>query len=489
MKVIRRPKLPRGLRWRSNSPYIWFSWRDSRGKQHQQSTETADPAKALSNKLELLAKAEHECEEMETQANDMSKLPLERVAELYFNWKAASNSPETIARERRVFAPVLKFFSPKLPIRAIKLPLIREYQQKRRQHVSKNMKQPVTGRSVNYEMHLLRSMMIFADCWTDRLAARYKPLRQIKKRAGKVASKQQLMTIFEKAKTNEYWQVAMYCAAVAVGTGCRGGEIRKLQLKDIQREEGKVVVRREIAKNRIQREPRLMALADWGLRYLLLRAQALGATVPEHYLLPLNLGKSKRLSGQREAKWDVTRPMTSWVKSWRRLMEACGMQGFRFHDLRHTFRTLGAEAGVPLEVMMAQLGHMDRDTSLEYVHIQQRALEQAKHLIESEQQEVLAIAEADPPTAPAVPKCTNVAPSRGWGQYGTALGARILGSKGPVSAVLGSHQKASGALPPSTTRTAASATATARVEPHTDASTQSRSAQNLAGPAHTKTVL
>lgn len=74
-------------------------------------------------------------------------------------------------------------------------------------------------------------------------------------------------------------------------------------------------------------------------------------------------------------------------------MEACGMQGFRFHDLRHTFRTLGAEAGVPLEVMMAQLGHMDRETSLNYVHIQHRALERAKQLIESEQAEVLACAE------------------------------------------------------------------------------------------------
>ena len=73
-------------------------------------------------------------------------------------------------------------------------------------------------------------------------------------------------------------------------------------------------------------------------------------------------------------------------------MQACGMAGFRFHDLRHTFRTLGAEAGVPLEVMMAQLGHMDRETSLEYVHIQQRALDRAKQMIEAEQSEVLTAA-------------------------------------------------------------------------------------------------
>jgi hypothetical protein len=86
--------------------------------------------------------------------------------------------------------------------------------------------------------------------------------------------------------------------------------------------------------------------------------------------------------------------MTSWIKSWRKLTTKCGMAGFRFHDLRHTFRTLGAEAGVPLEVMMAQLGHMDRETSLDYVHIQQRALERAKQLIEVEQSELLAVAQS-----------------------------------------------------------------------------------------------
>lgn len=147
------------------------------------------PAEALSNKLRFLAKREHEREDFKAQANEMGKLPLERVAELYFNWKAASSSPRTIERERRIFAQVIKFFSRKLPICAIMLPLIREYQHERRQHVSKNMKQPVTGRTANYEMHLLRGMMIFADCWTDSLAARYTPLRQIKKRVGKVAEK------------------------------------------------------------------------------------------------------------------------------------------------------------------------------------------------------------------------------------------------------------------------------------------------------------
>jgi integrase len=97
-----------------------------------------------------------------------------------------------------------------------------------------------------------------------------------------VASKDQIKTLITTALANEYWQLAMYCAAVAIGMGCRGGEIRNLQLKDIDLEEGKIRIVREIAKNRKEREPRLMALAEWGLRTLLIRAHALGATEPQH---------------------------------------------------------------------------------------------------------------------------------------------------------------------------------------------------------------
>src|SRR5947209_11558156 len=156
---------------------------------------------------------------------------------------------------------------------------------------------------------------------------------------------------------------------------------KNLQLSDIDLDGGKILILREIAKNRTERQPRLMALADWGMRQLLLREQALGATEPQHYLLPLSLTRP-RSAKDKNQKFDVNRPMTGWVKSWRKLTQKCNMDGLRFHDLRHTFRTLGAEAGVPLEVMMAQLGHMDRETCLQSVHIQHQALEHAEQLIE-----------------------------------------------------------------------------------------------------------
>lgn len=337
---------------------------------------------------QFVEKHNEDLQEINSQSTEMAKWPPKKVAEEYFKWKVANSSEATVEREKRIFKPVERFFASDFRVSAITLAHIREYQKQRRKHVSRTMRKPVTGRTVNYEMFLLRCVMSYADCWNENLTIGYQPLREIKQRAGKVASKDQIKALITTALANEYWQLAMYCGAVAIGTGCRGGEIRNLQLKDIDLEEGKVRILREIAKNRKEREPRLMALAEWGLRNLLVRAHALGATEPQHYLLPLRLVKSNSPRDSNR-KFDVNRPMTRWVRGWRKLTEKCGMKGFRFHDLRHTFRTLGAEAGVPLEVMMAQLGHIDRETSLEYVHVQNQALERAKQLIESEQQEIL----------------------------------------------------------------------------------------------------
>jgi hypothetical protein len=50
----KKPKLPRGLYWRNGSPHIYFSWRDSRRTQHQESAGTSDPAQALLFKLQFL---------------------------------------------------------------------------------------------------------------------------------------------------------------------------------------------------------------------------------------------------------------------------------------------------------------------------------------------------------------------------------------------------------------------------------------------------
>jgi integrase len=83
--------------------------------------------------------------------------------------------------------------------------------------------------------------MQHANCWKGDLAERYKPLKESKSRAGKKATNEQLMKIIETAKKNEYWQLSMYCAAVAAGTGCRSWEIKNLQLQHIRIAEGQLL--------------------------------------------------------------------------------------------------------------------------------------------------------------------------------------------------------------------------------------------------------
>ncbi len=53
---------------------------------------------------------------------------------------------------------------------------------------------------------------------------------------------------------------------------------------------------------------------------------------------------------------------------WLPACAATGMEGLRFHDLRHTNATLAAASGAPLRALMARLGHASSDAALRYQH-------------------------------------------------------------------------------------------------------------------------
>lgn len=53
---------------------------------------------------------------------------------------------------------------------------------------------------------------------------------------------------------------------------------------------------------------------------------------------------------------------------WYPSVEAVGMKGFRFHDLRHTNATLAAASGAPLVALMGRLGHASAAAAIRYQH-------------------------------------------------------------------------------------------------------------------------
>ena len=61
--------------------------------------------------------------------------------------------------------------------------------------------------------------------------------------------------------------------------------------------------------------------------------------------------------------------MTDIKKSWRSLCETAGITGVRLHDLRHTYASVLASAGLSLPVIGALLGHTQPGTTARYAHL------------------------------------------------------------------------------------------------------------------------
>lgn len=54
---------------------------------------------------------------------------------------------------------------------------------------------------------------------------------------------------------------------------------------------------------------------------------------------------------------------------WTPATKSVGLDGLRFHDLRHTGATLAAATGAPLRAIMARLGHSTPAAALRYQHV------------------------------------------------------------------------------------------------------------------------
>lgn len=99
----------------------------------------------------------------------------------------------------------------------------------------------------------------------------------------------------------------------------------------------------------------------------------LGPIRPEWYVFP----QSNRL-----ALKDPLKPITSVKTAWESVRKTAGVD-CRLHDLRHSFCTKLAEAGVPESTMLAMMGHMSRAMLERYSHIRVQARRHAIDAIEA----------------------------------------------------------------------------------------------------------
>jgi integrase len=182
-----------------------------------------------------------------------------------------------------------------------------------------------------------------------------------------------VVTLVKAGLTNPDWEAALMAAVVAANTACRSWEIKSLRLGDVDLNASnpKLFVRRENTKSDAgAREIELNGLALWAIKRLIERAAKLGATRPDHYLLPADLSRHTKstdpLKGQRG--YDPTRHQQSWRTAWRKMTQAA-LSRVHFHDLRHTAITRGRERGVAIGILKALAGHMDARMVEYYSHI------------------------------------------------------------------------------------------------------------------------
>jgi integrase len=184
---------------------------------------------------------------------------------------------------------------------------------------------------------------------------------------------------------------------LAANTGLRGGEIKRLRIGAIDHAQRRLVIRRSDAKSDASaRYIELNRDATEAAKRLLLRAGLLGATNPEHFLMPKHLSRISHGAGKGQRGHDPNQPQKYWDTAWSSLTLAAGLERFRFHDLRHTFITHMVELGVPLGVIQAMVGHISSRMLRHYTHIASGVARKAVELLDSQPVLVRSATETQP---------------------------------------------------------------------------------------------
>lgn len=93
-------------------------------------------------------------------------------------------------------------------------------------------------------------------------------------------------------------------------------------------------------------------------------------TIPPHVLPVLREHMASWAGSQRVFVNQRAEPMRgdSIRQAFARARRATGMEGFTFHDLRHTGQTLAASTGATIKDLMKRLGHASSAAANRYLH-------------------------------------------------------------------------------------------------------------------------
>jgi integrase len=394
---MRKASRDRLYRRRGKDGLFCFRYKDKDGAWREKSTGTADRTEAKKFKQQFDSDLE-----AGTLPTDKAQWSVEQAATRWVEQHAARlGSAKAKRNERSLLNKLVERLGTR-KLKSITLDDLKDYQRQRRQNVG--------PRAVNLELRVLQNVLKEGNLWRP-FEEHFKPLVEPESDIGQALTVEELDLLEKTAATKDDWQVA-YCSEVlSANTGLRSIEVKRLQLDAVDLENRRLQIRRKGTKsNAGQRLVELNHAATAAVAKLYVRARDLGAIEPIHYLLPADLSRHTHdgdpLKGKRG--FDVNLPQASWRTAWRSLRDAAAkmvedqaaqerpdltteerkriamFKRLRFHDLRHSFISLMAERGVPLQVCMAMVGHLSAKMVRYYTHISNRAARQAVELLDKQ---------------------------------------------------------------------------------------------------------
>jgi integrase len=341
------------------------------GRRYRKPLQTSDEREAKRKEKELIREAGNG--HLAQDSNGPKRLFT--AVEAYLDAKVIRCAPRTLELEEERLSIVKRHFRD-VPVTKITAAGIADFQQARH-------KAGIANRTINMDVGALSRVLKSCGHWRP-LADYVHALPEHQKPIGRALTREEQTRLFEAAKSNRDWEHVYYATIVAANTSMRPVEVKNLRRRDVDISKKIIIVRRSKNESSHRILP-LNASALRAMEKMILRADALGFTEPDHYLWPA-------------CQWgnlDPTRPIQRWDTAWRALRDRANLPGLRFHDLRHTVITELAELGVADHVLESISGHLSRKMLEHYSHIRLDAKRKALEMLDDSRQEQRQAAEEE----------------------------------------------------------------------------------------------
>lgn len=227
-----------------------------------------------------------------------------------------------------------------------------------REYISKRLSEETSGRTINMEIGELSRAI--GRTWRE-LWPKVKKLEE-RKDVGRALYPEEQKRLLDTLETS-HSPLLRTLVPVLLLTGMRSGEASSLSWGQVSLMDKKITVGRAKTSSGTGR---VIPINDELAHVLALHrvwfVNRFGEPTDEQYLFPFG----------HPVPLDPSYHITDVKWGWKELRKNSGVH-CRLHDLRHTFATGLAEAGVPESTMLALMGHMSRAMLERYSHIRMQA--------------------------------------------------------------------------------------------------------------------